>query len=271
MIEFFQHAFRPKSRSGSSVTIGVNSASAATGEARTQPIAKTSSSGGVSAKRASYPRSNETHLQTVTNAPEETDSPVAMSRSLPTSPDADRLLSSGNKEANQIARRTTTPDAGRTGSGGKSSLRIHVTRRRSLSATLPRTSEPVGVNGRLILPSASMPPVLSPEHTPGLILKGGGPGSAKAKTGTTPGSGGGGAIRRVFSFFSGPFGIGQSPVTTAIPEDGQSVVVEDPPPRGFIRGEVQCLSYATLSDREMRRLEGRSDHRPVIGQFAVYL
>jgi hypothetical protein len=40
------------------------------------------------------------------------------------------------------------------------------------------------------------------------------------------------------------------------------------PPR---RGDVVCLSYDTLDDRAMRRLEGRSDHRPVIGSYAVYL
>ena len=37
------------------------------------------------------------------------------------------------------------------------------------------------------------------------------------------------------------------------------------------RGEVVCLSYQTLDDRGMRRLEGRSDHRPVIGSYAIYI
>jgi hypothetical protein len=37
------------------------------------------------------------------------------------------------------------------------------------------------------------------------------------------------------------------------------------------KGNVICLSYNTLDDRGMRRLEGRSDHRPVIGSYAVYL
>ncbi|KAF8150564.1 Endonuclease/exonuclease/phosphatase [Crassisporium funariophilum] len=37
------------------------------------------------------------------------------------------------------------------------------------------------------------------------------------------------------------------------------------------KGDVICLSYNTLDDRGMRRLEGRSDHRPVIGTYAVYL
>jgi hypothetical protein len=36
------------------------------------------------------------------------------------------------------------------------------------------------------------------------------------------------------------------------------------------KGDVVCLRYHTLDDRGMRRLEGRSDHRPVIGSYAVY-
>jgi hypothetical protein len=37
------------------------------------------------------------------------------------------------------------------------------------------------------------------------------------------------------------------------------------------KGDVVCLTYNTLDDRGMRRLEGRSDHRPVIGSYAIYL
>lgn len=37
------------------------------------------------------------------------------------------------------------------------------------------------------------------------------------------------------------------------------------------KGDVVCLAYNTLDDRGMRRLEGRSDHRPVIGSYAIYL
>ncbi|KAF4596457.1 hypothetical protein EYR38_007844 [Pleurotus pulmonarius] len=36
------------------------------------------------------------------------------------------------------------------------------------------------------------------------------------------------------------------------------------------KGDVICLSYDTLNDKAMRRLEGRSDHRPVIGSYAIY-
>ena len=37
------------------------------------------------------------------------------------------------------------------------------------------------------------------------------------------------------------------------------------------KGDVVCLGYDSLDDMAMRRLEGRSDHRPVIGSFAIYL
>jgi hypothetical protein len=36
------------------------------------------------------------------------------------------------------------------------------------------------------------------------------------------------------------------------------------------KGDVICLSYDALDDRAMRKLEGRSDHRPVVGVYAVY-
>lgn len=38
-----------------------------------------------------------------------------------------------------------------------------------------------------------------------------------------------------------------------------------------LKGDVTCLDYNTLDDRAMRRLEGRSDHRPVIGTYVVYV
>ncbi|KAJ7903712.1 inositol polyphosphate phosphatase [Mycena olivaceomarginata] len=43
------------------------------------------------------------------------------------------------------------------------------------------------------------------------------------------------------------------------------------PPRPPRRGEVLCLNYKTLDDRGMRRLEGRSDHRPVIAAYICYV
>jgi hypothetical protein len=50
--------------------------------------------------------------------------------------------------------------------------------------------------------------------------------------------------------------------------DGASAAAESPRPR---KGDIVCLSYRTLGDRGMRRLEGRSDHRPVIGVYAIYV
>ena len=37
------------------------------------------------------------------------------------------------------------------------------------------------------------------------------------------------------------------------------------------RGDVVCLSYETLDDGAMRRLMAKSDHRPVIGSYAIYV
>lgn len=42
-------------------------------------------------------------------------------------------------------------------------------------------------------------------------------------------------------------------------------------PRYPRKGEVMCLDYRTLDDKGMRKLEGRSDHRPVIGSYAIYV
>jgi hypothetical protein len=50
--------------------------------------------------------------------------------------------------------------------------------------------------------------------------------------------------------------------------DGASAATESPRPR---KGDIVCLSYRTLDDRGMRRLEGRSDHRPVVGVYAIYV
>jgi hypothetical protein len=57
------------------------------------------------------------------------------------------------------------------------------------------------------------------------------------------------------------------PAELSTSSGGPDVVTESPRPR---KGDVVCLSYRTLDDRGMRRLEGRSDHRPVIGVYAIY-
>ena len=55
------------------------------------------------------------------------------------------------------------------------------------------------------------------------------------------------------------------------PLSATSTIQAPPPPPPPRRGEIICLKYDTLDDRGMRRLEGRSDHRPVIGTYAVYI
>lgn len=37
------------------------------------------------------------------------------------------------------------------------------------------------------------------------------------------------------------------------------------------RGQVDCINYSSLTDQEMRKLEGRSDHRPVLGSFLAWI
>ena len=52
---------------------------------------------------------------------------------------------------------------------------------------------------------------------------------------------------------------------------GSGVLPPPPEPPLPRRGDIVCLKYDTLDDRSMHRLEGRSDHRPVIGTYAVYI
>jgi hypothetical protein len=56
--------------------------------------------------------------------------------------------------------------------------------------------------------------------------------------------------------------------SSSVGPDAVTSVAESPRPR---KGDVVCLSYRTLDDRGMRQLEGRSDHRPVIGVYAIYV
>lgn len=55
------------------------------------------------------------------------------------------------------------------------------------------------------------------------------------------------------------------------PPGSPATEVPPPPPPPPKRGDVVCLRYDTLDDKGMRRLEGRSDHRPVIGSYALYI
>ena len=60
-----------------------------------------------------------------------------------------------------------------------------------------------------------------------------------------------------------------TPIPTSILPEEKDVL--PPPPVVHHRGEVNCLHYGTLDDSAMRRLEGRSDHRPILGTFSVYI
>ncbi|CAL1715956.1 unnamed protein product [Somion occarium] len=72
-------------------------------------------------------------------------------------------------------------------------------------------------------------------------------------------------IWRNFSFF--PFLSRDHPHLAAEPE----TTLEQPPAPPPRKGDVACLGYHTLDDKGMKRLMGRSDHRPVIGSYALYI
>jgi hypothetical protein len=57
-----------------------------------------------------------------------------------------------------------------------------------------------------------------------------------------------------------------SPQSNAVLEHPGSQV-----PSTHTKGDIVCLGYNTLDDHGMRRLEGRSDHRPVIGTYVISL
>ncbi|KAF5327112.1 hypothetical protein D9619_004523 [Psilocybe cf. subviscida] len=61
-----------------------------------------------------------------------------------------------------------------------------------------------------------------------------------------------------------------SPTHTQATATPDTATLPSPPARPA-KGEVKCLTYNTLDDRQMRRLEGRSDHRPVVGTYIVYI
>jgi hypothetical protein len=150
--------------------------------------------------------------------------------------------------------------------------------RRSLSATIHRPKEPDqhGVNIAASA-SASVPPVLPMTYVDGspiMSVKYSEPQKPVHSPDPMPtpmsgGSGVGIGFKRILSLFPGSFG---SPQPTLTPETARLPLKEEGPQNKiFKKGELRCLEYSTLSDREMRRLEGRSDHRPVIGHFAVYI
>ncbi|KAF8318496.1 DNase I-like protein [Clavulina sp. PMI_390] len=55
------------------------------------------------------------------------------------------------------------------------------------------------------------------------------------------------------------------------PPTAQSETPPDPtiPHRVYRKGDVDCLHYGTLDDQGMARLQGRSDHRPIIGVYSI--
>lgn len=73
------------------------------------------------------------------------------------------------------------------------------------------------------------------------------------------------AMRWLFGWFPG-----REPSTLPLSQEEKDAA---PAPLPIIhqKGDVVCLHYGTLDDAAMRRLEGRSDHRPILGTYQVYV
>ena len=76
---------------------------------------------------------------------------------------------------------------------------------------------------------------------------------------------------RFLPFFRGDSGQTTASADPTLTPGGSTEVTTSSTTYRPSKGDVECLEYDTLDDRAMRRLEGRSDHRPVIGSFAIYL
>ena len=70
-------------------------------------------------------------------------------------------------------------------------------------------------------------------------------------------------MRWILGFFPG-----REPTLAPSPPEEKE---PSPPPVVHLKGEVNCSHYGTLDDSAMRRLEGRSDHRPILGTFSIYI
>jgi hypothetical protein len=62
---------------------------------------------------------------------------------------------------------------------------------------------------------------------------------------------------------------------TAIDETAVAALTEPPEPilaeSQPKKGDIIPLHYGTLDDQGMLKLNGRSDHRPVVGSYAIYV
>lgn len=76
---------------------------------------------------------------------------------------------------------------------------------------------------------------------------------------------------RFFPFFRRDSGQAAVPTDPSLNHGESTEVTTGPTTSKPRKGDVICLGYDSLDDKAMRRLEGRSDHRPVIGSFAIYL
>ncbi|CAG8619708.1 16972_t:CDS:2, partial [Acaulospora colombiana] len=154
----------------------------------------------------------------------------------------------------KMSRRITSPIMARNDSSASTAVRATHNRRRSLSATIPRPNEPIELIGRPLPASASTPPVLP------LAFSDGPPSANDAtlnKDGSLPSGGSFRGLRRFLSFLPGSFSAAPTPPASAAPPTEEPLAVHGPPLKIFRKGEIRYLEYNTLSDKEMRQLEGR--------------
>ena len=128
----------------------------------------------------------------------------------------------------------------------------HVPRRASLEGATPTTSVP-------LMQSRTLPSPNQDRWTPDALPTEPSPALTAAPTVTSPTS-------RWFGFLPAFLHREGSMPTFSRPDS--PIPLDPPPPQ---RGTVVCLDYRSLDDVAMRRLEGRSDHRPVIGSYAIYI
>lgn len=127
-----------------------------------------------------------------------------------------------------------------------------VPRRASLEGATPTTSVP-------LMQSRTLPSPNQERWTPEALSTMPSPTLTAAPTVTSPSS-------RWFGFL--PAFLHREGTLPTISRPDSPITPDPPPPQ---RGTVVCLDYRSLDDVAMRRLEGRSDHRPVVGSYAIYI
>lgn len=137
-------------------------------------------------------------------------------------------------------------------------------RGRSLSATGPLISAPIPIIPK---PDTELNNTPSHSHHPDIMIQTALPSTTPRvsvhKANDTPTKSTPPVRWRLFPFLTRDNDNSAPPTPTSLASETFL-----PGPR---KGDVVPLSYNALDNQAMRRLEGRSDHRPVIGSYAIYI